>query len=527
MSSPPAVHIIGGGIAGLSAAYEISCGLPDLGLASADLGLTLHEASDRFGGKLRTSPFAGLSVDEGADAFITRVPHGLKLAQELGMSDKLVSPTGSTAYVWRSGGLKPFLKSQVLGVPLDIAELEKSGLVSAEGVEAARRDLARGDLARGDLARGGDSPPELAADATVGSVVRARLGDEIAETLVFPLVGSINAGNCDYLDVRTTAPLIAEAAQRSASLIHGLGSLRHERQSQARQEGSQPSDAPPVPSDPPPSDLPPSDPLPIFVAPEQGMEQLSNTLVDRLTALGVKLKLNCPVESVNPQTKTVSFGDQAALEPQTFDLAVLATPAWAAAQMLPSAAQPAAQPANQLASIQYCSVAIITVAFDRRDIPQLPAGNGFVVPARTSPDPTDQALSITACSWASSKWAHLYREGDSPAIFRVSLGRHQADDIVSASDQALRETVLADLAATLDIHAPPTELRISRWPRSFPQYAPGHQQLVDEAQAQLAPQGIFLAGAGYHGIGVPACIASGRRAGRQVLAALARIAAAK
>ncbi len=500
MSAPAEVHVIGGGIAGLSAAYEISCGLPDLGLTLSgspptppDLTLTVHESSDRFGGKLRTSPFVGLSVDEGADAFITRVPHGLDLAQELGLADQLVSPTGSAAYVWGHGairghgGLKLFLKSQILGVPLDIAELERSGLVSAKGVEAARQDLARS----------GDAPfpSELADDATVGSVVRARLGDEIAETLVFPLIGSINAGNCDFLDVRTTAPLIAEAAQRNASLIQGLASLR---------QGASPSDLPPV-----------------FVAPEQGMQQLSDALVDRLATRGVKLQLNCPVESVSPQS---------------FDLVVLATPAWVAAQILQSASEPAAklvaEPAAQLAGIQYCSVAIATVAFDRQDIPQLPPGNGFVVPARTrsvpaDPPSSDPPLSITACSWASSKWAHLSGEhlshnANPQAIFRVSLGRHQADDIVSAPDQTIRETVLADLAATLNIHAPPTEFRISRWPRSFPQYAPGHQQLVEEAQAQLARHGIFLAGAGYHGIGVPACIASGRRAGRQVLAALAQ-----
>lgn len=484
------ISVVGGGIAGLTAAYQI---LQTAKSEAQDIDLTVFESSGRPGGKLRTSSFAGFQVDEGADAFITRVPFGTDLAQELGISDNLVYPATSQAFIWRKAGLKPMLKSQILGVPLDPDQLQQSGLVSDSGVEAARRDWERGS----------DQKPWLAPDATVGSVVRQRLGDEIAETLVFPLIGSINAGNCDLLDVRSVAPLIAEAAKRDASLIRGLISLRQESNQQA--QGSSQN--------------------PIFSAPKAGMEEFAKALVKQL---GDRLKLNHQAESVDIHNKAITFADKTA--PTKFDVAVLATPAWATATMLESS-EPAA--AELLSGIDYCSVAIVTLAFDRKDVPGALNGSGFVVPRETG-----QPLAITACSWASSKWSHLsggtdggadgnpthhQQEGataspsNSPAIFRVSLGRHQADALVSQSDEAITQAVLRDLQQTLKITALPMETRISRWEHSFPQYAPGHQKLVEQAENLLRSSGVLLAGAGYHGIGVPACIASGRKAGQAAL----------
>ena len=199
------ICIIGGGIAGLTAAYRLTQQAAEAG---QDLAVTLLEAGQRLGGKLRTSHIAGFEIDEGADAFITRVPYALDLAHELDLKHSLVSPATSQAYLWNGSGLSPIVKQQILGVPLDLDQLADSGLVSSAGMAAARQDLDRTSPKK----------PELAPDATVGSVLRQRLGDEISEKLVFPLIGSINAGNCDYLDVRTTAPLIAEAAQQKPQL---------------------------------------------------------------------------------------------------------------------------------------------------------------------------------------------------------------------------------------------------------------------------------------------------------------------
>lgn len=228
--SRPRIAIVGGGIAGLVAAYEILVSQENL-VSQADLAnqedtpeVMLYEASDRVGGKLLTTPFAGYLVDEGADAFITRVPHATELCEELGLGNELVAPSRSRAFIWSNGALKPLLKSQVLGVPLDIDELRASGLVSEAGIAVAEEDLNRA----------GDPVKEnLATSSTVGKLVRQRLGDEIAEKLVFPLIGSINAGNCDLLDLQATAPLLAEAAVANASLIAGLANLRAKSEASA------------------------------------------------------------------------------------------------------------------------------------------------------------------------------------------------------------------------------------------------------------------------------------------------------
>ena len=530
----PRIAIVGGGIAGLVAAYEIA--------KDGSAETVLYEASGQVGGKLLTTPFAGRMVDEGADAFITRVPHAIELCEELGLGDELVAPSTSGAFIWSDGALKPLPKSQVLGVPLDIEELRKSGLVSEAGIAAAEADLKRAETeaalakknliaaAEADLNRAefatGDSQPTLGtsdttsatdttgAPNTVGALVRQRLGDEIAEKLVFPLIGSINAGNCDLLDLQTTAPLLAEAAASNPSLIAGLRNLRQQAQSEASADEASMGTAS------------------VFLAPKSGMGKIIQQLESRLSE---RIRLSCRAASV--EKLGIRFSDGRASE--NFDAIVLATPSWAAADLL---AKSHSETAAMISDIDYASVVLVTLAFNSDHPADIElSGSGFLVPA-------SEDLTITACSWASSKWEHLRGDqtgrknasrdtisqtiasqatatGKKPSrsgsqsniILRVSLGRHGDDAIASADDEHIIATVLADLEQTMGITARPQEVRISRWHRSFPQYAPGHSEQVAKAESLLAPDGIFLAGAGYHGIGVPACIASGRNAARASL----------
>jgi len=504
----PRIAIVGGGIAGLVAAYEI--------VKDGSAEAVLYEASGRVGGKLLTTPFAGRMVDAGVDAFITRVPHATELCEELGLGDELVAPSTSGAFIWSDGTLKPLTKSQVLGVPLDIEELRASGFVSEAGIAAAEEDLNRAEFAVGDSKPTMGAADTTAAPNTVGALVRQRLGDEITEKLVFPLIGSINAGNCDLLDLQTTAPLLAEAAASNPSLIAGLRNLRQQAQSKASADEASKGTAS------------------IFLAPKSGMGKIVQQLESRL---GERIHLSCPAASV--ETLDIRFSDGRASE--NFDAVVLATPSWAAAELLPKSHS---ETAAMISDIDYASVVLVTLAFnlDHQTDIEL-SGSGFLVPA-------SEDLTITACSWASSKWEHLRgdQQGDQRGdqtgsknanrdtasqstatgkkssqtesqsnILRVSLGRHGDDAIASANDEHIIATVLADLEQTMGITARPQETRISRWHRSFPQYAPGHSERVTQAEAQLTSASIFLAGASYHGIGVPACIASGRNAARAAL----------
>ena len=527
----PRIAIVGGGIAGLVAAYEIA---KDGGAEAV-----LYEASGQVGGKLLTTPFAGRMVDEGADAFITRVPHAIELCEELGLGDELVAPSTSGAFIWSDGALKPLPKSQVLGVPLDIEELRKSGLVSDAGIAAAEADLKRAEFATGDskptldTADTASAAETVGAPDTVGALVRQRLGDEIAEKLVFPLIGSINAGNCDLLDLQTTAPLLAEAGASNPSLIAGLRNLRQQAQSETSASKASASKASASKAS---ADEASMGTASVFLAPKSGMGKIIQQLESRL---GERIRLSCPAASV--ETLGIRFSDGRASK--NFDAIVLATPSWAAADLLASSRPEAA---DQLQQIVYASVVLVTLVFnsDHPADTEL-SGSGFLVPA-------SEDLTITACSWASSKWEHLRGDhrgdqtgrknasrdtanqatanqatatGKKPSrsgsqsniILRVSLGRHGDDAIASADDEHIIATVLADLEQTMGITDQPQETRISRWPCSFPQYAPGHSEQVAKAESLLAPDGIFLAGAGYHGIGVPACIASGRNAAHAAL----------
>lgn len=579
----PRIAIVGGGIAGLVAAYEVA--------KTSGAEAVLYEASERVGGKLLTTPFAGRMVDEGADAFITRVPHAIELCEELGLGDELTAPSTSGAFIWSDGALKPLPKSQMLGVPLDIEELRKSGLVSEAGIAAAETDLKRSEVeaeaalaeksliaaADADLKRSefaaSDSKPTMGATSaaektsapnTVGALVRQRLGDEIAEKLVFPLIGSINAGNCDFLDLQTTAPLLAEAAASNPSLIAGLRKLRQQAQNKApvsktsadrgrRSFSKLPHRQNKAPVGKASADAVPNGTTSVFLAPKSGMGKIIRQLESHL---GERIRLSSPVTSV--EMSGIRFADERVSE--NFEAVVLATPSWAATDLL---SKSHSETTALISDIDYASVVLVTLAFNPDHLTDAElSGSGFLVPA-------SEDLTITACSWASSKWEHLRSDqaGSKNAsrdttsqtiasratatsrkqfqtlssilrgqrrnrqrrlqdqkqsqplgnILRVSLGRHGDDAIASADDEHIIATVLTDLEKTMGIRARPSETRISRWPRSFPQYAPGHSEQIAQAESLLAPHSIFLAGAGYHGIGVPACIASGRNAAQAAL----------
>jgi len=424
-------------MAGLAAAYELRRRLPEA-------SIVVHEAADRWGGKVATSPFDGRPVDRGADAFLARVPWALDLCRELGIEATLVSPATSAAYVWWDGELRKLPAGLVLGVPTDLAALRSSGIVSEPvDVRPAARPLSPDD------------------DISVGALVRPQLGDAVFERLVDPLLGGINAGDGDRLSVRAAAPQLAAAAERDRDLVLGLRAA------------------------------PPPQAGPVFYAPIGGMGVLVDALVDWLQAHDVSLRS----ESI------VSAGDADA------DAVVVALPAHDASEWLGAVAPATAQ---QLATIAYASVALATMAFDRSCVHRPLDGSGYLVPRTTG-------LLTSACSWASSKWAHL--DDSEHVIVRMSTGRIGDERFADLDDDTLVARLLAELAETSAIDGTPREVRVSRWMRSFPQYEPGHLDLVERIERKLAEEApnIVLTGAAFRGLGVPACIRQGREAAVELL----------
>lgn len=307
------IAVVGGGISGLAAAWELS--------SDPTLRITVHEAADRLGGKIRTSPFAGRAVDEGADAFLRRVPEALTLCREIGLTG-LIAPAHGTARVWIDGALRPLPGGLVLGVPARFDELAESGILTHWGLARARTEP--------DL-----TGEPLVGDTTVGALISRRYGNEVAQRLVGPLLGGIAAGSIDAMSVDAAVPQLAAAAHRSASLTVALAET-----------------LPPIGSTAPRE--------PIFAAPANGMAELIELLVQRLAERGVEFRLNAPVD-VLPAADGV----------------VLTTPADVSARLV---APHSPRAAATLAEIEFASVVFTTLAFDRADVPGDLDASGFLVP---------------------------------------------------------------------------------------------------------------------------------------------------
>ncbi len=430
------IAVVGAGITGLAAGYEA---------AKAGAEVVVYEAAERAGGRILTTELAGQPVDEGADAFLARVPWAVELCQELGLAGELVSPAQRAAFVYSRGELRALPQPNVLGVPLDFDALAASGIVSDGGVDRARQEP--------DLA---GSP--LDGDESVGSLVRRRLGDEVADRLVDPLVGGINASSIDDLSVRAAVPQLAEAAARGPSLVRELSRL-------AASSTADPE-------------------APVFYSLPDGVGRLTDELVSRL---GQRLRLSSPV---------TDLGELDA------DQVIVTLPADVASALVAPVSSAAA---DLLGEIDYASVVLVSLAFSAADVDHPMAGSGYLVPAV-------EGRTITACSWASSKWGHV--GSHDTVVMRVSVGRYGDDRALSFDDDALLDVVRTDLAATMGLEAEPHTVRISRWERSLPQFRPGHLELVADIRQVLAQDAPWLqvTGAWARGLGVPACINQGRQA---------------
>jgi oxygen-dependent protoporphyrinogen oxidase len=450
VSAPVDVVVIGGGIAGLTAAWTAR---------RAGLAVSVLEASDRAGGKLWSSPFHGHLVDRGADAFLARVPDAVALCEELGLGRELVPPARREAYVLHQGSLHRFPEGLVLGVPTDLAALAASGLVSDAGLARAAADFS-------------DPAPPVDGDTTVGAYVRQRIGDEVVDAFVSPLLSGINAGDADELSLDAGAPQLAAVAHAGGSLIEGL-------RAQRAQATTDPD-------------------APIFYSLTGGVGRLSATLAERLAEqLLYRVGVTAIERTADGYRLTLTNGT--ALDAPAV---VLAVPAPVAASLL---APLAADVSGELAALEYAGVTVTTLAFADSAIGRPLDGTGFLVPE-------GEGRLVTACSWGSGKWPHWASHGT--AVLRVSTGRHHDRRDAELDDAALVDAVLADLTDVLGLTDPPVATTVTRWPAALPQYRPGHLDRLAAWETTLAERtpGLVLAGAATRGLGIPACVASGRRA---------------
>ena len=453
--------VVGGGIAGLAAAWAAR-------RRGADV--VVLEAGDQVGGKLRTSPVAGVPLDESADGFLARVPEAVELCRAVGLEAELVSPATGAAYVWSEGALRRLPSEQLLGVPTDVDSVASSRILSPAGLARLREDLDRPD-----------DRPDGDADEALGALIRRRLGDEVLDKLVAPLVGGIWAADCDALSLRVATPQLAEARRRDPSLVRGAALLRAAAPAAAAGE-----EAPPV-----------------FLAPRGGMGQLVEALRDRL---GDAVRVGTPVDALDRRDGRWHVAPHGI----SADAVVVATPAGVTAKLVgPHAAEAGAL----LADVGYSSVALVALAVPRDGIERDLDGSGYLVP------PSEGRL-LTACSWSSEKWPHLALGLDpSLVLVRASAGRAGDERALALDDDALVAALLDDLRTTMGLRGTPVDVRVTRWNDSFPQPRPGHVDRVEVVRSDLAAHapGLAAAGSWVDGVGIPACIRSAQRAVATVL----------
>ncbi|MEU4068226.1 protoporphyrinogen oxidase [Streptomyces wedmorensis] len=461
----PHVVVAGGGIAGLAAAHR---------LALAGHRVTLLEAGDRVGGKLLAGEIAGAPVDLGAESLLARRPEAVALARAVGLGDRLQAPGTTTASVWSRGDLIPMPKGHVMGVPGDARAVE--GLVSPAGLGRIDRDL--------------ELPPtEIGEDIAIGAYVAERMGHEVVDRLVEPLLGGVYAGDAHRISMKAAVPALFEAARVQPTLTAAVRAVQ--------QAGAA------VPADAAGAATGLGGAA--FLGLDGGIGTLPGAVAAAIRAAGGEILTGTPVTAL---LRSGATGWQVVTRDRTFDAdaVVLATPAGTAAGLLGGHAPGAAA---ELDGIDYASMALVTLAFRRSDVPALP-GSGFLVP------PVD-GHTIKASTFSSQKWNWVTDSAPDLFVLRTSVGRHGEEEQVRREDTDLVAASLKDLAAATGLAARPVATTVTRWTGGLPQYPVGHLARVARVREALAAlPGLRVAGAAYDGVGIPACVASAHRAADEI-----------
>jgi oxygen-dependent protoporphyrinogen oxidase len=442
--------VVGAGIAGLAAAHE---------LAAAGDDVLVLEGSPSVGGKLRRAEVAGVTVDVGAEAMLNRRPEAVDLARSLGLD--LVHPATISSRIWTRGALRPLPRS-VMGVPADLDELGRTGLLSEAGVARARAEV---------LA------PAPTEDVSVAAFVADRLGEEVVDRLVEPLLGGVYAGHARSLSARATVPQVVALLDREPSLVRAAATV------------------------------PRAHDVPVFAGLAGGVAALAERLA---TDGGFAVRTGATVRELRrtPEGFELVVGPTADPEVLTADRVVLATPAAPAGRLLHDVA-PAA--AAVLTEIEYASMAVVTLAFRLADVDAVGAlrdASGFLVP------PVD-GRAIKAATFSARKWEWVREAGAIADVvhLRTSIGRHREEAVLQRPDEELVAISLADLADATGLAAAPVDSHVQRWGGALPQYAVGHLDRVARIREDVARvPGLAVCGAAYDGVGIPACIASARKA---------------
>jgi oxygen-dependent protoporphyrinogen oxidase len=477
--SRPRVVIVGGGISGLATAHYLHRTLAD------GAQITVLEAAPRLGGKIVTEDFAGHSVDAGPDALMVRAPVAVKLLTDLGLADLVVAPASGGSRIWSQGHLRTLPAGTFFGIPDRLLPLLTSRLLSPLGFLRVLLDL---------VLPAGRTLPD---DPTLAEIVRPRMGSEVFDRLVDPLLGGIHAGRADELSAHSTAPDLEELARGTRSLNLAL---RRRRRAVAVKASAASVTAGPDASAASPGAAPARLTRAggaALVTLEGGLARLIDALAARVASDDIRLGSAVTSVACQGAGYLVGLADGTSVDA---DDVVLAAPAFVAADLLRGENPDLAA---ALAGIPYTGVATICLAYPRSAVTHPLDGNGFLVP------PVEGKL-VVGCTWSSAKWPHLADEAT--VLIRCMVGRAGDTRWAGLDDETLVLQVHADLVEAMGMTGRPTAHHIERWPLGMPQYVVGHQGRLDCIDRELAGlPGIHLTGSAYRGVGLASCIADAER----------------
>ncbi len=460
------IVIVGGGIAGLAAAYRIQKEISE----GAQLECALLEGGDRFGGKIATERSEGFVIERGPDSFISQKPAAIQLCQQLGIGDHLVSTNLETpnTYVYTGGKLVTMPDGLSLMIPTKFLPFALTPLFSLSGKIRMAFDLL--------IPRKADD-----SDESLASFVRRRMGEEALSKMAEPMLAGIYASDPETMSIGSTFPMFVETERKYRSLILGMLARKKAMLLNANKR--------------------PKSNFSLFMTLKDGLGEMVEAVIEK--SPNVKFQSGARVESINGKAGDWSVRLEGGGEHKA-DALILSTPGNITARFLQSVTPKAAE---LLAQIKYVSTATVTIAYKREGFSHALDGFGFVVPKC-------EGRSILACTWTSSKFPHRAPEGY--VMLRCYLGGALQEEIAEKDEETMATLVKQDLREIMGINEEPVFCKVFHNRKSNVQYQVNHSKRIDTIMQELQ-EGLFLAGSAYRGIGIPDCIQNGTQAAESAI----------
>lgn len=449
------VLIIGAGITGLSTGYYLK--------KQGCENFLILEEDDKPGGKVSSLREDGFIVDEGPDSLVSTKPAAYELVKDLGLENEVIYPSHKGFYIYSGKRLRKAPAGMKGFVPSDVGSFLRSRFFSFAGKMRI--------LMEPFIPAGKPNDHETLAD-----FMRRRFGDEMLEKYAGPLLSGIYASAPEKLGLMATFPQFKKMEEKHGSVSKAMLANRPKTNQKE---------------------------VPLFYSLRNGMgalpEKLHEKLANHITTK-TRIKAIEGLEEDKPIEVTTESDEK-----YFCNKLVLTTPAHSSYNLLN---QFNTELATTLKRIPYVSTAVMSLAFRKKDVNHPLDANGFLIPQ-------NENTFISSCTWTSTKWEH--RCPEDYVLIRCFFGRLGDEEILEYNDKKLYDCARTDMESILGIKNHAVKYWIRRWHKAIPQYFPDHLDKIEKIEQHLKEYpNLFLTGAGYRGLGIPDCIAQGKKTAEQL-----------